>query len=382
MLTITLAFFTAFTLTYFSIPPIIRIAYRNNLLDEPDDRRSHTERIPSLGGVAMYGGILFSIVLWTPFSKFGNLQYILCAFIILFLIGVKDDIEAMDAKKKMVAQIVAVAILVIKSDIRLEGLYGFFSWDSPMPYWGSLIFSIFTILVIINAFNLIDGINGLAGSVAALVSGIFGVWFLLIDHLEFATLAFATVGATLAFLRYNITPAKIFMGDTGSLTLGVVTAILTVQFIDLNESLSPLHPFYFEAIPAVAIGIVILPLFDTLRVFITRMYRGYSPFAPDRRHIHHLLIDCGWSHMEATAILVSINIGFIVLVFGLDSYVEQHLLLGIVLAIAGTLTYFLHRTAVRRKAFEPERDHSPPKQADKVHGPRSTVHGSRPTIDG
>jgi UDP-GlcNAc:undecaprenyl-phosphate/decaprenyl-phosphate GlcNAc-1-phosphate transferase len=380
MLTIILAFCTAFTLTYFSIPPIIRIAYHNNLLDEPDDRRSHTERIPSLGGVAMYGGILFSIVLWTPFAKFGNLQYILCAFIILFLIGVKDDIEAMDAKKKMVAQIVAVAILVIKSDIRLEGLYGFFSWDSPMPYGGSLLFSMFTILVIINAFNLIDGINGLAASLGALVSGIFGVWFLLIGHLEFATLAFATVGAAIAFLRYNVTPAQIFMGDTGSLTLGIVTAILTVEFIDLNDSLSPLHPLYFEAIPAVAIGIVIFPLFDTLRVFITRMYRGISPFAPDRRHIHHLLIDYGWSHMEATAILVSTNIGFIVLVFGLDPYVEQHVLLGIVLAIAGALTYFLHRAVVRKKSFESERDDQ--NTEEKVRGPRSVLDGSRPAIDG
>ena len=364
MLTIILAFCTAFTLTYFSIPPIIRIAHHNNLLDEPDDRRSHTERIPSLGGVAMYGGILFSVVLWTPFSQFGNLQYILCAFIILFLIGVKDDIEAMDAKKKMVAQIVAVAILVIKSDIRLEGLYGFFSWDSPMPYWGSLLFSMFTILVIINAFNLIDGINGLAASLGALVSGIFGVWFLLIGHLEFATLAFATVGAALAFLRYNVTPAKIFMGDTGSLTLGIVTAILTVQFIDLNESLSTLHPLYFEAIPAVAIGIVIFPLFDTLRVFITRIYRGAPPFSPDRRHIHHLLIDYGWSHMEATAILVSTNIGFIVLVFGLDPYIEQHLLLGIVLAIAGTLTYFLHRAVVRKKSWATELADTNPNDED------------------
>ena len=129
-----------------------------------------------------------------------------------------------------------------------------------------------------------------------------------------------------------------------------------------------------------AIGIVIFPLFDTLRVFITRMYRGYSPFAPDRRHIHHLLIDYGWSHMEATAILLSTNIGFIVLVFGLDPYVEQHVLLGIVLAIAGTLTYFLHRAVVRKKSWTSELTDAPAKvevSHGRAFGSRKSEVGSR-----
>lgn len=350
MLTLLLAFLTAFTLTYFSIPPIIRIALQKHLCDEPGERRSHSVRTPSLGGVAMFSGIIFSLVLWTPFGQFSNLQYILCAFIILFLIGVKDDVEAMNANKKFIAQVVAVAILVIKSDIRLVGLYGFFGWENAMPYWASLLFSMFTILVIINAFNLIDGINALAGSIAALVAGTLGVWFFLIDHLEFATLAFATVGAALAFLRYNVTPARIFMGDTGSLILGMVTAILVVQFIDLNAELPVSHFLHFEGIPAVAIGIVMLPLFDTLRVFITRMYRGQSPFSPDRRHIHHLLIDYGLSHMQATGLLLLVNMGFIVLVFSLHRLVDQHLLLLLLLGIAGGLTYLLHRAVVRRRA--------------------------------
>jgi len=348
MLTLILTFSTAFLLTYFAIPPIIRIAHERSLLTIPSERREHRSGTPPFGGVAIFAGLLFSVILWTPFSQFGNLQYILCAFIILFLVGIKDDIEEMNANKKFIAQLLAVAVLVIKSDIRLEGLYGFFGWDSAMPYWGSLLFSMFTILVIINGFNLIDGINGLAGGIATLVAGTLGVWFFLIDHLEFATLAFATVGATLAFLRYNITPARIFMGDTGSLILGMVTAILTVAFIDLNAGLPAADPMHFEGIPAVAIGVVMLPLFDTLRVFTTRMYRGQSPFSADRRHIHHLLIDYGLTHMQATGVLLSVNVAFIVLVFSLHDVVEQHLLLLGMLALAGGLTYFLHRAVVKR----------------------------------
>ena len=349
MLTIVLAFLTAFTLTYFLIPPIIRIAHYKHLFDVPGGRKVHDRHTPSLGGVAMYGGILFSIVLWTPYAQFGNLQYILCAFMIIFLVGVKDDIEAMNANKKFIAQVGAIAILVIKSDIRLEGLYGFLGWSNPMPYWLSLLFSLFTMLVIVNAFNLIDGINGLAASIGTLVTGVFGVWFLLVGHVEFATLAFATAGAAIAFLRYNISPAQIFMGDTGSLTLGMVTAILTVEFIDLNQSLLIENPFYFDAVPAVAIGIIILPLFDTLRVFITRMYRGSSPFKPDRRHIHHLLIDYGYSHMEATSVLLATNVAFVALVFAVHNRIEQHLLLALIISLAGGLTFLLHRAVNRKK---------------------------------
>jgi UDP-N-acetylmuramyl pentapeptide phosphotransferase/UDP-N-acetylglucosamine-1-phosphate transferase len=343
MLTLLFAFLTAGLLTYISIPSIIRIALDKKLCDEPGERRSHKVATPSLGGIGIFVGLVFSLVLWTPFGQFGNLQYILCAFIILFFIGVKDDIQEMNPYTKFLAQILAAAILVLLSDIRLAGLYGFFGWHAAMPEWLSIGFSIFTVLVIINGFNLIDGINGLAGGLVTLVAGTLGFWFLGTGHLEFATLAFATMGACVAFLRYNITPARIFMGDTGSLVLGAVTAILVIKFIDLNAALSPDHLMHLEGIPAVAVGVIILPLFDTLRVFTTRIYRRQSPFKPDRRHIHHMLIDCDFSHMQATGILLLVSAGFIALVFSLHNILEQHLLLISVFLLAGVLTYLLYR---------------------------------------
>lgn len=349
LLVIGLSFVTAFILTYFAIPPIIKIALAKNLVDEPGDRRSHHTRTPSLGGIAIFAGIIFSLVMWTPFEQFSHLQYILGSFIIIFLIGAKDDIAPVAANKKILAQLIAAVILVLKAEIQLTSMYGLLGVDGTLPYWFYVVVSVFTILVIINAFNLIDGINGLAGSLVVLISGTLGAWFFLVGRMEFAILSFATAGAVLAFLRYNYTPARIFMGDTGSLILGMVCAILIIKFIDLNHYLPPDNPYRFHAIPAVAIGIMILPLFDTLRVFITRIIRGSSPFRADRRHIHHLLIDYGFSHMEATGILILVNMLFIAMVFSLDKYqIDMHIILLFIILVASGMTLYLHKSVVRK----------------------------------
>ena len=346
---IILSFLTAFTLTYFAIPSIISISKAKKLFDEPGERSSHTVSTPSLGGIAIFAGAIFGIVLWTPVEDFGKLQYILCAFIILFLIGAKDDIDPVSPYKKLIGQVLAASILVFKSNIKLTSFYGLFSLHDELNTWLYILLSILVILVIINAFNLIDGINGLAGSIGGLIMATLGCWFLMVDEKEFAIVAFATAGAVVAFLKYNFTPAKIFIGDTGSLLIGIVCAILIIKFVDFNDELPLGHPFKFESVPAVALGIMILPLFDTLRVFITRILRGKSPFHPDRRHIHHLLIDFGFTHMQATSILVFVNAVFILFVFSLDN-IEVHQLLLLVLIIAIILTYLLHVLVVRKQS--------------------------------
>ncbi len=343
------SFFTAFTLVYFAIPSIIHIARTKHLFDEPGERSSHKERTPSLGGIAIFAGAIFSIILWTPFKNFGNLQYILCALIIVFLIGAKDDIAPLSPTKKLVGQIMAACILVFKSHISLNSMYGLFGSTAMLPEWIAAAISIFTILVIINAFNLIDGINGLAGGVGALVSVTFGCWFFVTGNVEYATVAFALVGAILAFIKYNVTPAQIFMGDTGSLILGTVSALLAIKFIDLSYNMPPDEPIAFVNAPAVAVGVLIIPLYDTVRVFITRMLRGQSPFHADRRHIHHLLIDYGFSHMQATTILVIINMFYISMSFSLAPHVELHALLLLEIGLASVLTYILHRAVNERR---------------------------------
>lgn len=355
MFSVVFAFVTAFIVTYFAIPSIINIAEKKNLFDVPNQRSSHTRNTPSLGGIGIFAGAIFSIVFWTPFQTFGSLQFILCAFIIVFLVGAKDDVLPMDPYKKMIAQVLAASIIVFKTEVRLTSFYGLFGVTGTLPEWIVIPVSVFTVLVIINAFNLIDGIDGLAGSLGVIICGTLGCWFFVASYWELATVAFAMVGAIVAFLRYNFSPARIFMGDTGSLMIGLASAVLSVAFIELNYQLEPGISYKLNDVPVVAIGIMIIPLFDTFRVFTTRIIRGNSPFKADRRHIHHLLIDYGYSHMRATGILVSVNVFFITLVLGLQDLVDIHLLLLLLILIASVLTYFLHNANVRKKQLAEER---------------------------
>ena len=349
MYDVILSFITAFTLTFLAIPSIISVAIKKGLYDEPGDRRAHSTSTPSLGGIGIFAGMIFSIILWTPFNYFGDLQYILCAFIIIFLIGAKDDIDPMNPGRKFLGQIFAACILVFKANVKLTSLYGIFGIYA-LPEYMSVILSIFTIIVIINAFNLIDGINGLSGSIGTLISVLLGSWFFLIDRLEIAIVAFSLAGALVAFLKYNVSPAKIFMGDTGSLLLGLVCSILAIQFIELHQDLGD-SPYAFKAAPSLAIGVLILPLFDTLRVFTMRIIRGRSPFQPDRNHIHHLLLDSGLTHMKATGVLVLVNILFIFMAYKLQGIGNLYLLMvifGIAIVLTSILFFYARQQRIKK----------------------------------
>jgi UDP-N-acetylmuramyl pentapeptide phosphotransferase/UDP-N-acetylglucosamine-1-phosphate transferase len=335
-----LSFITSFGLSYLAIPSIINVSRKKHLFDEPGPRTSHVVGIPNLGGLAVFGGMLFSIILWTPFKYFGDLQYILCAFIVLFLVGAKDDIDPVSPLIKLTAQLFAAGILVFKANVRITTLYSIFG-VGELPYWLSIVLSVFVIIALINAFNLIDGIDGLAASISLLSSLVFGYWFFIVGRIELAIVAFALIGSVLAFLKFNYTPAKIFMGDTGSLLVGTVAAILAIQFIEQNKTMTD-STLYIPSAPALAIAILIVPLFDTARVITIRLLRGISPFRADRRHLHHLLLELGLTHMQSTGILLLVNLGFIGMAYGLEGLgnVELTLLmLGLAIGLSLILQY-------------------------------------------
>ncbi len=354
MYDIILSFITAFTLTYFAIPSIILVARVKHLTDQPGERRSHTVATPSLGGIGIFAGAIFSIILWTPFKYFGDLQYILSASIIIFFIGVRDDILPISPGKKLLGEVLAATILIFKSHIYLDNMYGVFGIHH-LPDVVSVPFTVFIIIVIINAFNLIDGINGLSGSIGAFLNTVLGIWFLKVGHIELAIVAFAMTGALIAFLKYNFTPAQIFMGDTGSLLNGLLISILILQFVKINNGLPADNAYRFSAGPALAIGFLIFPLYDTLRVFTIRIMRGQSPLKPDRRHIHHLLIDHGLTHLQATAILVVTNAIFILFVVYFQNFGNLLLLVILLLAstvLSGFLVFNLRRINLKKKLRE------------------------------
>ena len=343
-----LSFLISFALVFAIMPSVIRIAVEKKLVATPEARSSHRTITPCLGGIPIFLGILFCSLLLTPMHQWESLQYILGALVLVFMIGTKDDISQLSAGKKTAGLVVAIAILVTRGEIRLESLYELFGVTAGIPYWLSIAASAFTLLVISNAFNLIDGIDGLAGTVGIIGMLTFGTWFFVVGNVYLGILSLAAAGGLLAFLYYNMSKTqKTFMGDTGALVIGMLLGIMTIKFIHVCSAGAIPAAYRFENPIAIAVGILIIPLFDTIRVFITRSIRGVSPMKPDRRHIHHLLIDSNFSHVQATFILAMTNLGFISLALFFDPLLDLHAILCIEIGLALTLTYLLHRHAIR-----------------------------------
>jgi UDP-N-acetylmuramyl pentapeptide phosphotransferase/UDP-N-acetylglucosamine-1-phosphate transferase len=294
----------AFLITFSAIPIIIRVAEMKHLFDVPDDRKVHANPVPSLGGVGIFAGFILSFLIATPAGGL-EIQYYAAAFLIIFFLGLKDDIIVLTPLKKFLGQLLATFIIVYKGGILIDGMFGFLGFEK-MPMILSLVFTYLTIIVITNSFNLIDGVDGLAGSLGLFTSMAFGIYFLVAEQPLYAMMAFSMAGSLAAFLIFNISPAKIFMGDTGSLLLGLVNSILVIKFIQIATV--PTAKVFLPAAPAIGFAILFVPLFDTLRIFTYRILSRRSPFSPDRNHVHHLLLEKGCSHNMVTFLAVTFNI--------------------------------------------------------------------------
>jgi UDP-GlcNAc:undecaprenyl-phosphate GlcNAc-1-phosphate transferase len=337
---------TAGLITAFAIPSIIKIAEIKHLFDVPDERKHHSRSVPTLGGMAIFAGVIFAVTFWTDQVQIVELQYIITSLLILFFIGIKDDLVNLRASKKLIGQILAALILVHMANVKLTTFYGMFG-IRDLPIWFSYFFSVFTCVVITNAFNLIDGIDGLAGSLGIVGAFTFGLWYHFLGMTQYSILCSALIGSLLAFLWFNKTPAKIFMGDTGSMIVGFIMSLLAMKFIESVRVLPRDHAYKILSVPVFTCTILIIPLFDTLRVFIIRMAKGKSPFHPDRNHIHHILIDLGLTHLQATCSLVLFNILMIVLIFFLQGF-RGEVLLGLILIIPFVLSQLLSRLRAKR----------------------------------
>lgn len=345
MLDILLTASVSFIITFLAIPVIMQIAEQKKLYDIPDERKVHTRLVASLGGIGIFAGFLFASLLSIQGYLNPEFQYFFAASLVVFFVGLKDDIMILSATKKFIGQIIAASILIHLGGIRLDSMHGLLGFEQ-LPEGFSLALSYLTIIVVINSFNLIDGVDGLASSLGILTMIVFGSYFFAIEYQAYALLAFAMAGSLVAFIIFNHHPAKIFMGDSGSLMIGLINAVLVIKFINVANS-----PFVSVQIPAaVAIGfaILIVPLLDTLRVFSIRIASGRSPFTPDRNHIHHLLLDNGLSHAAVTFTCVAINVCFIVMAWLGRSLGPNYLLLALI-SLAFTGIGLLYYNKNRRK---------------------------------
>jgi UDP-N-acetylmuramyl pentapeptide phosphotransferase/UDP-N-acetylglucosamine-1-phosphate transferase len=332
MLDILLTASVSFIITFLAIPVILQIAELKNLYDIPDERKVHTRPVASLGGVGIFGGFLLACLLSIQGYINPEFQYFFAAALVIFFLGLKDDLMVLSATKKFIGQVIAASILIHLGGIRLDSMHGLFGFEQ-VPEGFGLALSYLTIIVVINSFNLIDGVDGLAASLGILAMLIFGSYFFAIAQQAYALLAFSMAGSLVAFMIFNHHPAKIFMGDSGSLMIGLVNSILVIKFISVANS--PLVSVPVPSAVAIGFAILIVPLLDTLRVFSIRIINGRSPFTPDRNHVHHLLLERGLGHAAVTFTCVGINIGFILLAWFGRSLGPSYLLL-IMLAFSFT----------------------------------------------
>jgi len=312
MFDVLLSLSISFTITFLAIPVIINVAEMKKLFDVPDARKIHLVAITPLGGIGIFAGFVFGCLLTINFKYAPEFQYFIAAAMVIFFLGLKDDILVLSPIKKFIGQVLAAFLIIYYGRIQIRSMHGFFGIHE-LPEMFSLLISYFSVIVIINSFNLIDGVDGLAASLGLMSSALFGIYFMSAGMEPYYVLAFSLCGSLLAFLIFNFQPAKIFMGDTGSLLIGAVNAILVLKFIDPGEGPESVNPIISS--PAIGFTILMMPLLDTLRVFAIRIFKRRSPFSPDRNHIHHLLLDRGLSHRTITVLLVAINVSMVVFVY-------------------------------------------------------------------
>ena len=332
-----LTFFTAFGVVLFSTPSLIKVAILKRLFDEPsEERKLHKRVIPTIGGIIIFAGTFFSFVLWFPSdnlldidvgnsnylrnalmlevtkSALSDFKYILATVLVLFFVGVKDDIIGTSPIKRLAAHVLVALIIVLMADIRVKSMHGIFT-VYEIPFWSSIFISLFAIIVIINAFNFIDGIDGLAAGIGFIASSIFGIWFYLSHDIVMSLLSFSLAGSLFAFLFFNFSPATIFMGDSGSTTIGLMLSVLSIKAIetpaaDVSDTIiGEMHR------PIFVMAVLAYPLIDTLRIFVYRTVKGVSPFEADRNHIHHALLDTGMNHRGVALTLYAANLLIIAL---------------------------------------------------------------------
>ncbi len=336
-----LPFLWSFLLAIFAIPSIIFVAHIKNLLDVPNKRTVHLSLTPRLGGLAIFAAFMSSLTIFGTLNY--GIQQLLAGCIILFFIGLKDDLVSVSAFKKFFVQILAAGIIIFIGDIRItsfQGVFGIFEIDQKFSY----LFTFLVIMGISNSINLIDGLDGLAGTILLIISVTFGVYFHFYggeNYSAYAMVAICLAGGVLGFLRFNFRNALIFMGDTGSLVSGLIVAVLAIQFIEMNK---------IPAGPSVAISILVVPIFDTLRVFSIRVLNGVSPFSPDTNHLHHVLLTMGLNQITTVSFLAGLNILVIVisLYFSKSGNSTMILILGALFILMNILIEMI----IRRKTIK------------------------------
>ena len=301
----------SFVLGLIGMPLVIRIAKTKGFVVRPNKRMSHEGDIPNIGGLNIYFSFMLSYMLF-EFNQMSQNQFFLIGIFAIMAVGFIDDVLVLTPLTKLLGETLAGLALIGFADMRITHLHGLFGLGE-IGIIPSYLLSLFVLVAIINAINLIDGIDGLASGLGMLYCLFFAVYFYLAGELTWAILAICMIGSLAVFFIYNVFGhrEKIFMGDSGSLLLGFLLTSFVFRFCEINAYHLVPESLHMAAAPAVAICVLTVPLFDILRVSLTRIKQHRSPFKPDKNHIHHLLLKTGLNHIQTTCVLLLVSLLFI-----------------------------------------------------------------------
>ncbi len=334
------------------MPFVIKIARKKQFVVHPTKRMSHTGDIPNVGGLDICFSFLICYVLFT-YDGFEESRFLIIGLLLIVMVGFADDILDLSPLGKLVGEMAAGIALICFADIRITHLHGFLG-IYEIGLITSYLLSLFVLVVIDNALNLIDGVDGLASGLGIIYCIFFALFFQLCGEMGWAALGYSMIGALLVFFIYNVfgrSRRKIFMGDSGSLLLGYLITAFVFKFCEINAYRELSDMIQNSAAPAVAICVLSIPLFDTIRVMVTRLKHHQSPFKPDKNHIHHLLLQAGCTHLQTTGVIVGISILFLGLAY-LGRNWNMWLLVGVDLSLCSLFTWTVWHFSQKNKKEE------------------------------
>ena len=326
--------------------PVFKMAILKDFVVKPNQRSSHKGSIPNIGGIIVFLAFLCSFLLFARFADEGEFQYILLGAILIFLIGIYDDLLEISPRKKVKGEMLGVLVLIIGGGFYLTNLHGLFGIYQVSP-WIGIPLTFIGLLGLINAINLIDGIDGLCSGMALVNCIFFGVWFYLSGNIEYLLMSVVLSAAIVPFFFINLLGkrSKMFMGDSGALMVGFLLGVMSIEFCEM----SMVGEYPVSARLGVVFGVLAIPILDTLRLFASRWMRGESPFAPDKRHLHHkFLIIYKGVHRKATFTMLALNLGFIGLSIVGRNWPNELLIL-IVIILFSLMFYIVDRIAKQKK---------------------------------
>ncbi|MFC2112976.1 MraY family glycosyltransferase [Bacteroidota bacterium] len=339
-------FFSSLVISLFAIPSIIRVAQSKGLYGIQRENQPEKAKVPTLGGLAIFAGAMIPLSLFSTFTGFHELSYLITGAVMLFFIGLKDDILVIAPWWKLLGQLLVALVISIPGELRISDPGSLLGLHLDGETFEVLI-TVIVIIVLINSYNLIDGIDGLAAGIGLLCSTVFGIVFYKAGLTSWTLLATIFIGSLAGFTWYNVfsRSKKIYMGDTGSLLLGFLMALMVVRFLNLEQAYFLV--WQIKTPLAFILAVLVVPLFDTLRIVIVRIIRRRSPLQPDRMHIHYRLVDVGLTHLQSSGILLGISLAFIFLVVLLQGLGEIPLI--IVLLISATIISLIPGFYLRKK---------------------------------